>query len=209
MHDLSQRALFEHDVPRPTAPTSLATGYPRATRSLHDLVTTEIKFRTIYADPPWDYDNRASRGAARNHYRTMTLDEIRAEPVGDLADQQAHLHLWTTNGFLREAIDLIGEWGFDYKSCFVWVKPELGCGNYWRVSHEFLLLGVRGNLPFADHCQRSWLEACRMEHSRKPGGIRMLIEKVSPPPYLELYGRAEIPDSAWTVYGNQVERRLF
>jgi hypothetical protein len=48
-----------------------------------------------------------------------------------------------------------------------------------------------------------------MEHSRKPGGIRMLIEKVSPPPYLEMYGRAEIPDSSWTVYGNQVERRLF
>jgi hypothetical protein len=47
-----------------------------------------------------------------------------------------------------------------------WVKPELGCGNYWRVSHEFLLLVVRGNLPFADHCQKSWLEASRMEHKR-------------------------------------------
>lgn len=96
---------------------------------------------------PWDYDNRASRGAARNHYRTMTLDEIRAEPVPDLAYQQAHLHLWTTNGFLHEAIDLIGAWGFEYKSCFVWLKPELGCRNYWRVSHEFLLLGVARESP--------------------------------------------------------------
>jgi hypothetical protein len=26
---------------------------------------------------------------------------------------------------------------------------------------------------------------------------------------LELYGREELHDSAWTVYGNQVERRLF
>lgn len=209
MHGLPQRTLFGHDVLPTAAPPSVAAGFPRATTSLQDLVAAEFKFRTIYADPPWDYDNRASRGAARNHYRTMTLEQIRAEPVGDLADREAHLHLWTTNGFLREAIDLIGAWGFDYKSCFVWVKPELGCGNYWRVSHEFLLLGVRGNLPFEDHCQRSWLETSRMEHSRKPGGIRMLIEKVSPPPYLEMYGRAEIPDSAWTVCGNQVERRLF
>ena len=209
MHGLPQRTLFGHDVLPTAAPPSVAAGFPRATTSLQDLMAAEFKFRTIYADPPWDYDNRASRGAARNHYRTMTLEQIRAEPVSDLADEEAHLHLWTTNGFLREAIDLIGAWGFEYKSCFVWVKPALGCGNYWRVSHEFLLLGVRGNLPFADHCQRSWLEACRMEHSRKPGGIRMLIEKVSQPPYLEMYGRAEIPDSAWTVYGNQVERRLF
>jgi N6-adenosine-specific RNA methylase IME4 len=209
MDALPQRALFGHDAPAPAPHAPVAAGFPRTTTSLQELVAANLKFRTVYADPPWDYDNRASRGAARNHYRTMTLEQIRAEPVNELADDEAHLHLWTTNGFLREAIDLVGVWGFEYKSCFVWVKPELGCGNYWRVSHEFLLLGVRGNLPFADHCQKSWLEASRMEHSRKPGNIRMLLEKVSSGPYLEMYGRAEVPDSDWTVYGNQVERRLF
>ena len=91
----------------------------------------------------------------------------------------------------------------------LWVKPQLGMGNYWRVSHEFLLLGVRGKLAFADRTVRSWQVARRTVHSRKPFLFRSLIERVSPGPYLELYGREEQPSSGWTVYGNQVERRLF
>ncbi|MBI3861094.1 MAG: hypothetical protein HY290_04280 [Planctomycetia bacterium] len=177
--------------------------------SLAALVEAGRRFSTIYADPPWPYDNEAARGAAVNHYPVMALEDIAREPVPQLAAENAHLHLWTTNGFLGEAIDLIDVWGFAFKSCFVWVKPDLGCGNYWRVSHEFLLLGVRGSLPFRDRSQRSWISAPRMEHSRKPGRVRLLIEQVSPGPYLELYGRAEIPDSGWTVYGNRVEHRLF
>lgn len=195
-----------------TTPLDLRSGTlrpPRITPSLHDLAVAGFKFGTIYADPPWDYTNRACRGAARKHYRTMSLTEIQNEPIEQLAADKAHLHLWTTNGFLREGLKLIEAWGFKYKSCFVWVKPDLGCGNYWRVSHEFLLLGVRGGLPFRNRSKRSWLAAPRMEHSRKPGHVRMLIEQVSPGPYLELYGRAEIPDSDWTIFGNQVERRLF
>jgi N6-adenosine-specific RNA methylase IME4 len=82
-------------------------------------------------------------------------------------------------------------------------------GNYWRVSHEFLLLGVRGSLTFRDQTLASWVQASRTIHSRKPAVVRTLIERVSPGPYLELYGREELPDSAWTVYGNQIERRLF
>lgn len=182
---------------------------PQVADDLDRLVGDGLRFRTIYADPPWDYSKTVGRGAARRHYRTMSLDAICAEPVPLLAAETAHLHLWTTNGFLREAFAVIDAWGFSYKSCFVWAKSQLGTGNYWRVSHEFLLLGVRGNLPFADRSQRSWLEAARTVHSRKPDIIRSLIEKVSPPPYLEMYGRAEIHDPAWTVYGNQVERRLF
>lgn len=177
--------------------------------NLDTLVKAGQRFRTIYVDPPWPYENEAARGAAANHYPVMALEDIRREPVPELAEKNSHLHLWATNGFLREALDLIDAWGFKYKSCFVWVKPELGCGNYWRVSHEFLLLGVRGRLPFRDRAQQSWLAASRLEHSRKPGRIRLLIEAVSPGPYLELFGRAAIPDSDWTVFGNQVERRLF
>ena len=76
-------------------------------------------------------------------------------------------------------------------------------------SLEFLLFGVRGTLPFQDHTIRSWQVARRTEHSRKPFLFRGLIEQVSPGPYLELYGREEQPNTGWTVYGNQVERRLF
>ena len=182
---------------------------PSIVRNLQILIDHRVKFATVYADPPWPYTNTAARGAAENHYRTMTLDAIHNEPVKDLILDQAHLHLWTTNAFLREAFDVIRAWGFRYKSCLIWIKPQVGMGNYWRVSHEFLLLGVRGNLPFRDRTCRSWHTAHRTIHSRKPFLFRGLIERVSPGPYLELYGREDQPNSNWTVYGNQVERRLF
>ena len=191
-----------HATPRPSHSPSIV-------RDLSVLVEQQAKFSTVYADPPWPYSNTAARGAAENHYRTMTLADIRNEPVKALVADQAHLHLWTTNAFLREAFDVIHDWGFRYKSCLIWVKPQLGMGNYWRVSHEYLLLGVRGNLPFNDRTCRSWKLARRTVHSRKPFLFRGLIEQVSPGPYLELYGREEQPRSQWTVYGNQVERRLF
>ena len=41
-------------------------------------------------------------------------------------------------------------------------------------------------------------------------GVKFPTIYADPPwPYLELYGREEQPNSGWTVYGNQVERRLF
>jgi N6-adenosine-specific RNA methylase IME4 len=209
MEQPKQQALFteeeRHDEPVTKEPLTVG----RCVSSLRELVAAGAKFRTIYADPPWDYENESSRGAAVNHYPTMTLDDICAEPVNELAAGDSHLHLWTTNSFLREAINVVRAWGFEYKSCFVWVKPELGMGNYWRVSHEFMLLGVRGRLTFADHHLPSWVESSRTVHSRKPRIVRELVERASPGPYLEMYGREELPNSAWTVYGNQVEKRLF
>jgi N6-adenosine-specific RNA methylase IME4 len=139
----------------------------------------------------------------------MSVKEICAEPVREIVADDAHLHLWTTNAFLREAFDVMEAWGFTYKSCFVWVKPQFGIGNYWRVSHEFLLFGVRGKCPFRSHSEKSWQELDRGEHSAKPDEIRQIIEKVSPGPYLEMYGRELAPQSPWTIYGNQVTERLF
>lgn len=182
---------------------------PSIAHDLYHLLDSGARFSTIYADPPWQYSNTAARGAAQNHYATISVSELCEMPVKKLAARDSHLHLWTTNGFLPEAFRVMAAWGFTYKSCFVWIKPQLGMGNYWRVSHEFLLFGIRGCLPFLDNTQRSWLMKRRRRHSSKPYAVREAIEKVSPGPYLELFGREEIPNSAWTVYGNQVERRLF
>jgi N6-adenosine-specific RNA methylase IME4 len=164
-------------------------------------------FGTLYADPPWAYGNQATRAATDNHYETMTVDQILALPVGPLAAPQSHLHLWTTNAFLFECPRILEAWGFEYKGVFVWVKPQIGLGNYWRVAHEFLVLGVRGGLTFDNHAARSWLEIDRGTHSAKPEQVRHLIESVSPGPRLELFGRCAAP--GWTVWGNEVERDLF
>jgi len=175
--------------------------------SLDELIEAGRKFACIYADPPWQYGNQATRAATSNHYSTMSVDEVCEEPVPEVSAENCHLHLWTTNAFLFEAKRVMEAWGFEYKSALVWVKPQMGLGNYWRVSHEYLLLGVKGDAPFLDKGQTSWVEADRTKHSLKPRQVRERIEKVSPAPYLEMYGREAIPD--WTVYGNQVEHGLF
>ena len=176
---------------------------------LNSLSTKGHRFHTDLADPPWRYANTSSRAAAEKHYPTMTVEAICNEPVKDLAAANSHLHLWTTNAFLEEAFRVMRAWGFEYKSCLIWTKPTIGLGNYWRLSHEFLMFGIRGRLRFGRNDISSWQIAPRTKHSRKPFRFRELIEQVSPGPYLELYGREEQPNSDWTVYGNQVERRLF
>lgn len=169
-----------------------------------DLTNLEQrKFGTIYADPPWQYGNQGTRASTGNHYNTMTLDDICNMPIESLAADDAHLHLWTTNAFLFDAKRVMDAWGFEYRSVFVWVKPQMGIGNYWRVSHEFLLLGIRGNAKrFNEHNHMSWGEFDRSKHSAKPEQIRQTIEKVSNGPYLELFGRKQV--HGWTVFGNQV-----
>lgn len=177
--------------------------------TVSDLSTLRAgSFGTILADPPWQYANGGTRGAAVSHYATMSAADLEDLPVRDLAAEDAHLHLWTTTSFLPEAMRLIAAWGFDYRSMYVWAKPgRFGMGNYWRVSHELLLFGKRGSAPFRCRSLRSWGEHRRGRHSAKPEAIRDLVERASPGPYLELFGRRAV--HGWTVWGNQVERDLF
>jgi N6-adenosine-specific RNA methylase IME4 len=176
-------------------------------QDLTQLIRARRTFSTIYADPPWQYGNQATRAATDNHYDTMTVADIAALPIAQLAAPAAHVHLWTTNAFLFDAKHILEAWGFAYKSVLVWVKPHMGIGNYWRVAHEFLVLGVRGHLPFLDHARKSWVEADREQHSTKPQIFRSLIERVSPAPRLELFGRRSAP--GWTVWGNAITRTVF
>lgn len=174
---------------------------------LQDIIASGKRFGCVYADPAWQYGNQATRAATDNHYDTMSVEDICALPVADLAAENAHLHLWTTNAFLFDARRVMEAWGFEYKSVMVWVKPQMGIGNYWRVSHEFMLFGIRGRAPFGRHDVMSWQQVDRQKHSCKPDVFRRLVEQVSPGPYLELFARQEMP--GWTAWGNEVETGLF
>jgi len=160
------------------------------------------KFACIYADPPWRYSNQVTRASTDNHYSTMTVEQICALPVADLCADKCHLHLWTTNGFLFECPKIFEAWGFEFKSSFVWVKPQMGIGNYWRNSHELLLTAVRGGMVSEDKSLMSWGSFKRGAHSSKPDKIRTLVERFSPGPYLELFGRRRAEN--WTVFGNEL-----
>lgn len=161
-----------------------------------------VRFPTILADPPWRYGNTSTRGAAENHYPTMTIEELCALDVASLAADDAHLYLWTTNSFLREGFQVMDSWGFDYKTCLTWVKPQMGMGNYFRGSTEHILFGVRGRLPTLRNNQMNWIEARRGRHSAKPDLFYELIETCSPGPYLEMFARtARLGD--WHYWGNE------
>jgi N6-adenosine-specific RNA methylase IME4 len=179
----------------------------RVVNDLSVLLGEDAKFHTILADPPWAYSNQGTRAATGKHYKTMSIDDICSMPILQLTEDAAHLHLWTTNAFLFESKRVMEAWGFEYKSVLIWVKPSMGIGNYWRLAHEFLLLGVRGKLPFNSHSEISWYSEKRSRHSSKPQAIIEKIENVSPPAYLELFGRRTRP--GWVVYGNQIHRDWF
>ena len=177
------------------------------TDDLAQLIARGDKFGSIYADPPWVYDNQTTRAATGNHYGGLSVDELCALPVRELAADDAHLHLWTTNAFLFDCARIFEAWGFEFRSTFVWVKPQMGIGNYWRNSHEFLLTGIRGDAKrFNDHSIKSWLECDRSRHSEKPFVVRDYIRRASPGPYLEMFART--PADGWTCWGNEIERGL-
>jgi N6-adenosine-specific RNA methylase IME4 len=188
-------------------PYKPASGETCAISDLQKLIANGQKFGTIYADPPWKYSNQATRASTNNHYETMLPEEIAQLPIKELTADKAHLHLWTTNAFLFECSEILKKWEFEYKGVFVWIKPQMGIGNYWRVSHEFLILGVKGNQTFYKKNHLSWIKSDRVGHSRKPEELSQIIERVSPGPYLELFGRRT--RNNWTVWGDEIERDLF
>jgi N6-adenosine-specific RNA methylase IME4 len=164
-----------------------------------------VPFATIYADPPWDKEQKGARGAEQ-HYDLMTLDRIKAMPVADLVAENAHLWLWVTNATFRDGWDVAEAWGFTVRSPLTWVKYRLGLGNYLRNATEHLLFATRGKAPVQFRSQPTWVNAPVLDHSHKPEEFIPLIERVSPGPYLELFARRR-PNSRsdWSVWGNQID----
>lgn len=166
------------------------------------------RYKALIADPPWDINQRGgnnNRGAER-HYPLMPLERIKAMPVADLCEENAHLYLWCPNGLIPQALEVINAWGFTYRCSMVWIKPRLGLGNYIRTAHETLLFATRGRAPVKFHAQPSWVFAPQQEHSHKPEEVHDVVERLSPGPYLELFARRSRP--GWDIWGNEVESDL-
>lgn len=174
---------------------------------LETLIAAGRRFGTIYIDPPWSYGNQGTRAATDNHYDTMDIAEIAALPIPELAAEQSHIHMWTTNAFLHDSFHLLEQWGFVFKSLLVWDKDKFGIGNYWRLQTEYLLLGTKGGLTFLDHAQPNIVREARTKHSAKPESIRRMIEKVSLAPRLEMFARRH--STGWVSWGNEIERTMF
>lgn len=165
-----------------------------------------MKYQIIYADPPWRYQFGPSTSRSiETKYSTMSLDEIAALPVSQLATDDAALLLWTTAPKLEESFRIISAWGFAYTSCAVWDKEILGMGWWFRGQHELLLVGRRKGskppIPSA-RCSSVFRER-RTKHSKKPLCVYQWIERAWPAARkLELFARQTRP--GWDVWGNEV-----
>lgn len=190
-----------------------------------------MKYSTIYADPPWDIKAGSTIGdyvlkdgkqvfgrrdsKARDlAYPTMTVEEISALLVKDIADKNAHLYIWVTNSHLPFVFDVIKAWGFKYSTTLVWAKTPMGggLGGAFKISTEYLIFARRGKLSTKKMTIGTWFNEKRPyfngypKHSAKPEFFRKLIMETSPGPYLEMFAREQ--SEGWDLFGNEVENSI-
>jgi N6-adenosine-specific RNA methylase IME4 len=175
-----------------------------------------MRYRTIVADPPWHYDSwptspaRIPKGAQFDgrrtpiKYATMTVREIAALPVNDLAESGCHVYLWTTNKYLRDGFDVLKAWGARYSQLLVWAKTPMGKGpgGAFAQNAEFILFGRIGSLAHMEKQESVWFNWPRTAvHSKKPDAFLDLVERVSPAPRLELFARRQ--RLGWDTWGDE------
>ena len=187
-----------------------------------------MTYRTIVADPPWEYDEgfatvpdrprpeARAAGADRTlasiivrslPYSSMSVADVCALPLRELVAPDANLFLWTTNRYLPDAFDVLTDWGFRYRQTVVWAKPP-GSRPPFRATvapncAEFLLIARRGRgAPLGQPWESNVFTIARPAgHSQKPEAFLDYIEAISPGPYLELFARRQ--RLGWDTWGDE------
>jgi N6-adenosine-specific RNA methylase IME4 len=181
---------------------------------LESLIDSGTKFPVILADPPWTFTTYSKKGEGKSpskHYKTLSIDDICAFPVKEVAADDAVLFLWVYQPLLPEAFKVMEAWGFRYVSiAFVWRKltkhgkEHMSTGYYTRAGMEMVLIGRRGNPPRPlDRGVRQVFSSPVREHSRKPDEVYDNIERLYAGPYLELFARAGYRKD-WARVGDEV-----
>ena len=188
-----------------------------------DINNPPQRYDVIYADPPWAFTNAKTGGSMKSgaaaQYPTMTLDEMKALPVNELASDNALLVMWWVGSQPKEAIALLEAWGFELRNMngFVWNKltqlnkPFFGMGFYTRAGSESCIIATKGkfkpvckSVRAVNHAEAQvQFEARVGRHSEKPKQVRDLIEELAGDvPRVELFARKTA--SGWDAFGNEV-----
>lgn len=186
-------------------------GWSSRSRAFVDL---RHNYDIIYADPPWQYNDKASAGkrGAEYKYPVMSFEDIANLPVQTISADDCALFLWVTAPFMDRGIELVRRWGFEYKTvAFTWIKKNKvadslfwGMGNWTRANPEYVLLGVKGKPKRVDKGVHSVVEAKVGRHSAKPVEVRTRIERLmcANTRQVELFAR-ETP-RLWDAWGNEI-----
>lgn len=141
----------------------------------------------------------------------MSIEEIKALPVGELADKNCALFMWLTFPCLYEALDALKAWGFEYKTvAFVWVKQNRksnglfwGMGYWTRANAELCILATRGHPKRISPRVHQIIISHVEQHSKKPDEARdRIISLMGDLPRIELFARQAT--KGWDVWGNEV-----
>lgn len=177
-----------------------------------------MRYRTIVADPPWDYGNDPApamhllaKPPSFQRYGVMSVRTIAALPVRELAADSAALFLWTTHRYLRDAFDVVDAWGFRYSCTLTWCKEPhpFSYGGTFKSTTEFCLFARRGTGARRNAVDRQWFTwpraphnvAVGLRHSAKPEAFLDMVEEACPGPYCELFARRN--RLGWSTWGDE------
>ena len=173
------------------------------------------QYNIIYADPPWEYRTYSKKGkgrSAESHYPTMSIEQIKALPVSELAAPDCSLFMWITFPCLYEALEVLEAWGFSYKTvAFVWIKQNRksdslfwGMGYWTRANAELCIMATKGHPKRQSSSVHQVIMSHVEEHSKKPDEARSrIVQLVGDLPRIELFAR-QSPEG-WDVWGNEVD----
>lgn len=171
------------------------------------------KYSIIYADPAWQYNDKANAGnrGACHKYDVMNYEDICALPVADIAADDCLLAMWWVGPQPAEALAVVDAWGFTLKNMtgFTWHKTtktgksHFGMGHLTRGNAENCLFAVRGKPKRVNAGVRQFIEAQHRGHSRKPDEARdRLVQLMGDVPRVELFARQQYP--GWDSWGNEI-----
>lgn len=182
-----------------------------------------MKYDIIYADPPWAYkqswSKKNSRWMAKQHYQTMSTEDICNLPIRSIKTDQAICFMWATFPNIWEALKVMEVWGFEYKTvAFTWIKKNKkswtnfwGMWSYTRANAEVCLLWISKNTKaktmVKSHAVHSVIESPIEKHSKKPCIIRdKIIELLWNLPRIELFAREKT--NWWAVWWNEINEGI-
>jgi N6-adenosine-specific RNA methylase IME4 len=200
------------------------------------MVEIAEPFMTGIVDPPWPYTeapgraNKAdktgagslsgfiqSRDKSQVKYPVLSREDIAALPVGRLIG--GYVFLWCVSPFLREGLNTLQAWGFDYITTLCWAKYNLdrvrqgepqggygGVGFWFLGNHELVLVGKKPGLPSIRTGRSSLFLEKKTQHTAKPSNMHGLCEAIFPGPYVELFARKNdaLNRNQWKMFGNGV-----
>lgn len=177
------------------------------------------KYNIIYADPAWKFNNKKTGGnmksGAAQKYKVMTLEEMKALPVNEIAADDCVLIMWWVGSMPQEALDLVHAWGFTVKNMngFTWVKLTtkllafFGMGFWTRAGSELAIIATKGKPKRLNRNVRAVRHEVVGRHSEKPAAFRDdIVELCGDLPRIELFSRERVP--GWDAWGDEIEEDI-